>query len=111
MHTVIVTRCQVSGGEQAVAERLSQYVVAGQQRLKAVVMTFSLENLVVVDWAELAYRAICRQRQPVGAIDDRTCAVTQGANKEVVEGRIRGQVRILCFLHIHAVIAGEALHH
>ncbi|MNV52959.1 hypothetical protein D3C71_1450780 [compost metagenome] len=72
-------------------------------------MAFGLENLVVVDLAELADGTICGQGQPVGVADDRAGAVTQRAYKEFVEAGVGAQLWMLGLLHVYAVITGKAL--
>ena len=58
---MINTRCQVSGGEQAIAERLGQHVVAGQQCFQAVV---SNRDISGSDFAWALDRTMENQRYP-----------------------------------------------
>lgn len=82
MYAVVIARRQIGGGEQAVAERLGQQIVAGQQRFQTVMVAFSLEDLIVADRTELADGAVGGQRQPVGVGDDRARAVSSGRTKK-----------------------------
>jgi hypothetical protein len=66
---VVVLRAQVERGEQAVLELRSQHRIAAHQRRRRVAVALGLEDLVAVDGAELADRAVdradeirCRQR-------------------------------------------------
>jgi hypothetical protein len=89
---VVVARAQVEVGEAAVLELRGQLGVAADQRGGAELVALGLENLVVLDGAELADAAV--DRADVVGVGQRAGIRAQGAGEEFVEGLVAGDVRI-----------------
>ena len=80
---VVVLRAQVERREAAVVEALGERVVAADERRRRIAMALGLQDLVVLDAAELADRSVDRADQ-VG-VGERPRAFLQRAGEEVVE--------------------------
>ena len=87
---VVVLRAQVERREAAVVEARGELVVAADQRGRRIAVALGLQDLVVLDAAELADRAVDRADQ-VG-VGERPRAFLQRAGEEVVEAAVRGDV-------------------
>lgn len=68
-------------------------------------MAFGLEDLVLLDLAELADRTIDRTNE-IG-IGQWACTGTQGTRKEFIKTGVAGDIRIRRFSHVHIVFADE----
>ena len=102
---MVVARAQVQIGEAAVFELRRQGRIAAHQGRGAEVVALGLEDLVLVDAAELADAAIdgadvvgLRQRTGIGA---------QCAREKVVEARVVRDVRVQRLIHVDVVAADE----
>ena len=105
---VVVLRAEVERGEAAVVELLGERGVAADQRRGRVAVALGLEDLVLLDPAELADRAVDRADQ-VG-VGERPRAFAQGAGEEVVEAGVGGDLRLGRLAHVDAVLAHEPAH-
>ena len=68
-------------------------------------MALGLQDVVVVDRAELADRAVDRADE-IG-VGQRTHAILQRTREELVEARVAGDVGVGRFIHVDAVLADE----
>ena len=109
VHAVIVARRQIGGGEAAVTEQVGHLIVAGQQGFQTVVMTFSLQDFIVLNGAKLADHAIGRHHQHVWIGIQRANVVAQRAHEEIVEGAISRGIRLLRLFHIDLVVFHEQI--
>lgn len=109
MHAMVVARGEVSGHKRAVAELIRHQVVTRQQRFKAVIMAFGLQNFIFFDTTQLAYHAVGRHHQDVRIGIERTHVITQRTNKEIIERTIAGGIRFLRLGHIDFVILYEEI--
>ena len=104
---VVVAGAQIQRGEVAVLELGCQAGVTAHQGGAAVSVAFGLEDLVLLDAAELADASIDRAH-PSG-LRHGPCAGFQGACEEVVEAGVVRGVRVQRFVHVHAITADEPL--
>jgi hypothetical protein len=102
---VVVARAQVERCKVAVLERCGERRIAAEERRRRVTMALGLENLVAVDSAELADRAVDRADQ-IGR-RDRPPARAQRAREEVVEGCVVRRIGLRGFFHVDAVAPDE----
>ena len=103
---VVVLGAEVDGGEVAIGELRSQRRVAADQGQGAVAVALGLEDLVALDAAELADRAV--HRADKGGIGQRASAGFERPGEELVEGRVSGRIGVRRLGHVDAVALDEA---
>ncbi|MNK97623.1 hypothetical protein D3C87_1179670 [compost metagenome] len=102
---VVVARAQVQIGETAVFELGRQGRIAADQGRGAEVVALGLEDLILVDDAELADAAI--DGADVVGLGQRTGTGAQRACEKVVEARVVRDVRVQRLIHVDVVAADE----
>ena len=106
MNAVVVLGAEVDRGEAAVLVLRRQRGVAADHGGGRKAVAFGLEDLVVLDRAELADRAIDRANQL--GIGQRSRTGLEGSGKEVVEGGVTGDVGIERLAHVDLVFGNKA---
>jgi hypothetical protein len=74
---VVVARAEVQGREAAVLEARGQFAVAAEQRGRRIAVALGLEDLVALDGAELADRAVDRAQESASASGGRRPAAAR----------------------------------
>ncbi len=103
MDAVIITGRQIGGDELAINKLCRHPLITCQQGVNGVVMTFSLENLIAINVAELADSAIRGQGDEIGIGIHRTRIVFQRTNEKVIKGAIAGGIGLTRFRHVDFV--------
>ena len=102
---VVVARAEVDGGEMPVLKLRRQVGVTAQQRTRAVAVRLGLENLVTLDRAQLADRAV--DRAHVIGLGQRPNAGLERAGEEIVEAGVGRRVGFGRVRHVDAVALDE----
>jgi hypothetical protein len=98
---VVIARAQVERGEVAVGKSVGQSRVTPEQRRRAVAMALGLKDLIALDGAELADRAVNRA-DPVG-LGQGPCVGPERAREKLVEAGVAPDVRLGSLGHIDTI--------
>ncbi len=109
VHAVIVARRQVHGAKLAVGELAGQREIAAQQLRRGERAALGLQQLVAIDMAAGANRAVRRADQRALVTGQRAGTVPQRAGEETHEIRIGARVRLRRVGQIDLVGADQAI--
>ena len=106
---VVILGAEVQRGEVTVLELRRQRGIATHQRSRRIGVALGLKDLVFLDTAELADRAVHRAH-PIG-LRQRTDPRFQGAREEIVERGVAGDVGVGRLGHVDLVALDEPANH